>query len=85
MLLTFIAGIGALVVPDLAVFLGAPATWLLQYMTGVAQYLAQLPWALSQVTVNVWVVIGMYGVIVAGCVYMWRKTRFRLRDSNIVE
>lgn len=85
MLLTFIAGVGALVAPGIAVFVGTPATWLLQYMTEVARYLAHLPWALSQVNSNAGIVVIMYGFILVGCAYMWLKTKFHLRDANLVE
>ncbi len=85
MLLTFIAGVGGLMAPGVAEIIGLPAQWLLQYMIGVAQYLSQLPWAQTQIEASGWLVALSYIVIVLICVYMWRKTKFNLRDSNIVE
>lgn len=85
MLLTFIAGIASLILPSAASIIGLPAQWLLQYMIGVAEYLSKLPWAQTQIEINGWLVAVSYAVIVLGCVYVWRKTKFNLRDSNIVE
>lgn len=85
MLLTFIAGVGALVLPQLADICGAPAYWLLSYMTSIAQYTAGLPWAQTALTISSYGMWLFYGVLAAVCLYMWRKTRYNLRDSNIVE
>lgn len=85
MLLTFIAGIGVLVFPALASWVGAPAAWLLEYMTTIAQYLAGLPWAVSSVAINVWAVVISYALIIACCCYMAWQTKYSLRDANIVE
>jgi competence protein ComEC len=85
MLLTFIAGVGGLVLPSVASVIGLPAQWLLQYMTSVAEYLSKLPWAQVQIEINGWFVAVSYVVIMLGSVYMWRETKFNLRDSNIVE
>lgn len=85
MLLTFLAGIGALTVPSFAALLGLPASCLLHYMTSVAQYLANQPWAQTKLTVGGWAVLGYYTILVLTCVYAWHKTKFSLRDSNLVE
>lgn len=85
MLLTFVAGIGALIVPGLAGMIGLPAAWLLGYMTSVAQYLAGLPWAQAEIEIQSWHAWLMYGIVVAGCLYTWRATKFKLRESNLVE
>lgn len=85
MLLTFMAGVGALVLPPLASVVGWPAQWLLGYMTSVAQYVAHIPWAQTSLSINGMFVGIFYGLLVATCLYAWRKTRFNLRDSNIVE
>lgn len=85
MLLTFIAGVGALVTPSLASLIGLPATWLLHYMTATAEYLAHLPWAQTAFVINGWVVAGYYIALLGLCVYMWRVTGIHLREANIVE
>lgn len=85
MLLTFIAGVGNLVTPIIAGFIGMPATWLLHYMVSVAEYLASLPWAVSSVQFPWWGVAICYVVIISMCLYMWRVTKFNLREVNLVE
>lgn len=85
MLLTFVAGVGGLVLPTIAVIIGAPATWLLHYMVSVTEYLASLPWAMSEVDIKWWAIAIYYVILVGACLYMWRKTKYNLRDTNLVE
>ena len=85
MLLTFGAGVVAILVPAMAELAAYPATWLLTYMVGVAEYLSKLPWAMSEVQVGAWVAIVAYAVIAGGLVWLWWATRYNLRESNLVE
>ena len=85
MLLTFIAGLGALIVPASVAIVGKPAEWLLNYMIGVANYLSELPWALSKIEVSAAMVGGVYLFILLACIYLWRVTGYNLRESNIVK
>lgn len=86
MLLTFIAGIGAVVFPAAAAsVIGLPASWVLQYMIEVARYLASVPWAQTTAEISQWVAIIAYMGLVGICVYLWKATKYDLRDSNIVE
>lgn len=85
MLLTFIAGIGGLAFPPIATVIGAPAQWLLDYMVYVTQTLAELPWAMTQVVIVPMVTLICYVLIGGVCVYLWRVTKFSLRDVNLVE
>jgi len=85
MLLTFTVGITALTIPAAVEYVGMPVTWLLHYMTFTAQFLAGLPWAKTTLVTPWWAVVGYSALLIAGCVYMQRKTGFRLREVNIVE
>lgn len=85
MLLTFIAGIGTLVVPVLAPVVGLPASWLLGYMVWVAEYISKLPWAITDVQLAPWIAVVLYGVIVGLMVWIWRTTRYNMLQINIVE
>ena len=85
MLLTLIAGVGSLVFPSFALFIGLPATWLLHYMVIVTEYLASLPWVTSTVNLAWWGVAICYAIIIGACLYMWRVTKYNLRDTNLVE
>lgn len=85
MLLTFIAGIGALVVPGLATVIGLPATWLLGYMTNVANYLSTVPWAVTNLELSPLGVGLCYVMLTVICCVLWRVTKYNLRDTNIVE
>lgn len=85
MLLTFLAGIGALIAPGISMMFGLPAQLLLTYMVQVAETLAGLPWAVTEIDVTSWHVAGMYALLIAALVYMWRKTKLNLRNTNLVE
>lgn len=84
MLLTFISGLAAIIAPGGAELVGMPASWLLGYMTHVAEFLAELPWAQTALEIPWWAVPTYYLVMVAGCIYMQRVTGFKLRETNIV-
>jgi competence protein ComEC len=85
MLLTFIAGIGALLLPQIASVIGLPAQWLLTYMTTTTHYLADLPWAQSEIQLSPIFIVIFYLVIIGIGVYMWRATKLDLRDTNLIE
>jgi competence protein ComEC len=84
MLLTFITGIGAFILPMYAHVIALPASWLLGYMVQVAKNLSQLSWATASITVEPAIVAASYLVIIGLCVYLWRITMLDLRDANIV-
>lgn len=85
MLLTFMTGITTLISPLFGSLVALPTEWLLGYMVAVAQYLADVPWALFELQPQLWHVFMGYGAIIAACIYMQRRTGYKLRDSNIVE
>lgn len=85
MLLTFIVGITALVYPPIVEFVALPALWLLQYMTFTAQSLSGLSWATTTLETTWWMITIYIVLLVGACVYMQRKTGFRLRQVNIIE
>lgn len=85
MLLTFIAGIGTIFAPVCAAALGFPAQAVLIYMTGVVHYFASLSWAQTIIEIQPWEVWLSYAFIVFICVYLWRVTKYDLRNANIVE
>lgn len=85
MLLTFLAGVVTLVLPGVASVAGAPASWLLTYMTEVATFVANLPWAQTEVALGGWFIGVYYVALAAVCWHAARVTNFHLRDTNIVE
>jgi competence protein ComEC len=85
MLLTFAAGVASLLIPSLAIFVAMPATWILGYSINVTEYLAGLPWVTSTVSFVWWGVLLCYLIIISICLYMWRVTKYNLRETNLVE
>jgi len=85
MLGTFVAGVGALAFPMFAELWGIPASMILQYMTNMTRYLADIPWAQATVVLSWQAAVGYYAVLVAACVYMGWRTRYSLRDVSVIE
>lgn len=85
MLLTFIAGIGGLILPSFAKIIGLPASWLLRYMIEVIKKFADLPWAVSAMKIEIWPVLIYYLVLIGFCIFMSWSTKYKLRDTNLVE
>lgn len=82
MLLTFLCGIGAMFAAPFIEFLATPTSWLLGYMTNVAAFVAELPWAQSQLNV-VPILWAVYGAgLAAMCYWMWRKTKYSFRKGE---
>lgn len=84
MLLTFIAGIGGLVLPGLAGFIGFPATFILRYSTTVIEKIANLPNAQNELKFNLPLMLASYILMGAIITYLKRRTNydFRRQDQN---
>lgn len=85
MLLTFVAGLAASLVPAVAGLVALPAYWLLSYMTWVIERLAELPWARSDVQIEWPAAVVLYAVIVLVIMVLKKRTGFSFRKVNLVE
>lgn len=85
MLLTFVAGMGGILAPGVASVIGMPAQTILTYMTEVIHLFAGLSWARTIVEIQAWMVGGVYIVIVAVCIYLWKVTKHDLNENNLVK
>lgn len=84
MLLTFLSGVGALLQVPYIELLATPTTWLLAYMTNVAEFVAEIPWAQSELQLSgiVWVAYCL--VLLLACWWMQRATRYNFRSGEPV-
>lgn len=82
MLLTFVAGVGALLLPALATIVGLPALLVLGYMTKTAIFLGNVSWARTELTITPYVLVAYYLLLVVVCGYMWHKTRFNFVEHT---
>jgi hypothetical protein len=85
MLLTFIAGVGAILLPGAPLLIGFAGYTVLNYMTQVAYFLAGLSWATTEVEFTLFVAVATYSAIAVWMLYMNWRTRIDLREVNIVE
>ncbi len=84
MLLVFLVGVCS-GVPFVADVLTVPTTWLLKYMTSVAQWLADQPWAQSEIAISGVTTLVAYAGLALAIWWMARQTKFRFGEVNIVE
>ena len=85
MLLTFATGLVGYIVPGLTHIAGLPAQWLLDYMVWVTQTTAGVSWAQTELTFPPWALVLSYAVIIAACWRMQKATKYRLRETSIIE
>lgn len=85
MLLVFGAGMVSWIIPALAEIAAQPAYWVLTYMTRVIEWLADLPWARTEVKIDGWTVTLLYAGIVLVIVALRLRTGFAFRKVNLVE
>jgi competence protein ComEC len=85
MLLTFVAGLGALLLTDFASIFGWPAYGVLHYMTTLVSWIANLPGAQSDVQFGLSALIASYIAIVTICVLLYLKTKYSFRNASIIE
>ncbi len=84
MLLTFLCGLIAIVATPVAAIIAIPASWLLGYMVQVAKFVADIPWAQSQLGAPA-IVWGIYAAVIsAACWWMWRKSGYNFRNGELL-
>lgn len=84
MLLVFVSGILS-TIPLIGWLIAILATYLLKYMIIVAGWLANLPWAQTEISFGIWQIVLAYIVIIIAIWLMSRTTKFNFREVNIVE
>jgi competence protein ComEC len=85
MLLTFVAGAGALLVPAASIYVGLPAELVLTYMTSTTEIIGGLSWALQDIQVSALISGLMYAMIIGFTAYMWYRTRLALERTSLIE
>ncbi len=82
---TGIAGLVTLLAPGLAGLISLPATVLLSYFVAVVRTLANIPWALQEITMSVVMMIGIYIGIASFVYIVWCRLRYNFRDQSIID
>lgn len=85
MLLTAITGIIGYVMPFAVHVVGLPAQWLLDYMVWIAKSTAGVSWAQTEFQLPFYGILLAIVIFVVLCWYLWRASKYRLRDGNLVE
>ncbi len=85
MLLTFACGIWGIFSIPFAQAVVVPTEFLLKYMIGVAEYVAGIPWAQSELEFPVLIWVAYVLAVGLGCLWMWRATKYNLRTSDSLQ
>ena len=85
MVLTFIAGVGAAIIPSLAGAVGWPADFVLSYMTTVVDRLSGVPITTEEVNFTALVAAAIYALIIAWIFWLKHSTKHDFRADNLVE
>ena len=80
MLLSVVAGLAGMVVPQVAAIVAWPAKILLDFMLSIASLFSRLPHALAHTSLVAWQMLALYAIIVALVLTLRRKTP----DSSII-
>jgi competence protein ComEC len=83
--LTFLAGIGGVMLPIGTTIIGWPAETVMGYMTVVVDYLARQPLAGSEISFSVTALTVGYLGLITLLVFLWRRSNHSFRDYNIIE
>lgn len=82
MLLTFMSGMAVIFPLPFINLVAIPTSWLLGYMTNVATFVSEIPWAQSKLSQEPGVWFVYLALVIVACFWMWRKTRYSFRDSQ---
>lgn len=85
MLATTIAGVAGMFAPVLLGWLGVPAMIVIGYVVWVVETLSGIDWAQVDLSIPVWLMVGLYGVILLLIAIWWRRTNHTFLARSIVE
>lgn len=86
MLLTFIAGVAAVILPiNLAAVVSWPATQLLNYIIGATQWVASFPGSNQQVSFGIWSAVLVFALIIMMMIFMKWRTKHSFYYDNLIE
>ncbi len=85
MLLTTVAGLGAIVAPWMAQLIALPAEILLSYFIAIVRFLASPSWSQIEVSLTSPTMIALYGMLAVSAFLLWKKTKFNFRSQSIIE
>lgn len=85
MLVTFAGGLASVALPSISAWVGMPANLLLQYTTGVVGWVANLPGARGELTIDASILLAAYLLLTLLTITLWRRTKHSFRQDSIIE
>ena len=84
MLFTFIGGLSAIFIPGITTIIGIPANVLLGYMIKVAMLLSEWEWAQIEMPLTIAGSIIFIIILIVLIIFLSRRTKHNLRETNII-
>lgn len=85
MLLVFLAGLSGYLSTTFGYLFAAPAKYLIDYIIKAVEFLSDLPWASQSVSIDIRHVLIFYALVLVFTLYIWRITKCKLHNVNMVE
>ena len=85
MLCTFVAGLACVLLPGPGAWLALPAAWVLTYMTSMVAWLAAIPWAKQQASLDATGMLCVYATLLVAGIVAWRRLGYNYLSKSIVE
>lgn len=82
MLLTFISGIGGLLLSNISAWIGYPAKLVLDLNILVIEQISKLPYSYGDIRFGVIHLVVSYSLLFTGMLYIWKKTKYNFRRED---
>lgn len=86
MLLTFIAGVVAMILPEqIATLVAIPAEIVLSYFIAITRALSTPEWAQVTISITKEMVVWIYLIIISGVFVMWKRSHYNFRSQSSID
>lgn len=85
MIFVFLLGMIAFCSPVAGTIIAIPTKILIDYIIKITEILSELPWAYQSVPMSIGNLVIFYSIIIIISIYLWRVTKYKLRDVNLIE
>lgn len=85
MLFTFVAGTVGMISHAVAVWIGLPATYLINYMLQIIHWLASISWSQIDLKFEILALVILVAVVTAGGIFLWRYLHYDYLESSVID
>lgn len=85
MLFTLMAGLVGMTLHSIAAWVGLPATYVINYMLLIINWLASISWAQIELAFGIPALIILVGTIITAGILLWRKLHFNYLETSVID